>query len=243
MNAQFLKLLGERIRAIEESGLNAMAQRALAERELADFLRLLQQEGEKAAREAGAVFGEAATRAALVPEKARFGKPALTTSTLAQIVRGVSDVTEKTFSNLGRTTAVGVRVMDLDGRVMYEQLETAYIRMVDDAISRVVTGSSDYKSEVRHGLKQIADSGIRVVDYESGYSRRMDASLRQNITDGVRSITARISAASGRSFGADGVEIDAHNYCAPDHLPFQGRMFSNAEFEKILESLQRPFET
>lgn len=35
--------------------------------------------------------------------------------------------------------------------------------------------------------------------------------------------------------------IDAHFLCAEDHLPYQGRQYSNREFESIQSSLRRPF--
>ena len=37
----------------------------------------------------------------------------------------------------------------------------------------------------------------------------------------------------GQRFGSDGVEISAHAISAPDHLPVQGRQFSNEEFCKM----------
>ncbi|MEA4811164.1 MAG: phage minor capsid protein [Anaerolineaceae bacterium] len=245
INSRFLAMLGKRIKAIEDSKLSIEEQRAAVQKELDLFLRELKREGEKAAKKADEVYTEAAKQANAIPLEvvAKFGKQAMTTGALEQIVRTVSAITEGTFYNLGRTKAAGIRVARADGRVFYESLSQAYIRIVDDAITRVATGVTDYKSEVRRGLKEVADSGLRIIDYESGYSRRMDSALRQNITDGVRSIAEQISAENGRKFGADGVEIDAHNYCAPDHLPYQGRMFSNEEYAKIEESLDRKFMT
>jgi len=48
---------------------------------------------------------------------------------------------------------------------------------------------------------------------------------------------------TGEEFGADGVEISAHNYCAMDHLPFQGKQFSHKQFEDVQNSLKRHFGT
>jgi len=104
------------------------------------------------------------------------------------------------------------------------------------------SGQTSYNSAIRNALKQTADSGIRVLDYESGYSRRLDSAIRQNVLDGVKDIAHEVSMRTGEEFGADGVEIDAHNYCAPDHLPYQGRQFTNKEFEDIQNSLPRQFE-
>jgi hypothetical protein len=65
--------------------------------------------------------------------------------------------------------------------------------------------------------------------------------MRQNVLDGVKDIAHEVSMRTGEQFGADGVEIDAHNYCAPDHLPYQGRQFKKAEFDEIQNSLPRMF--
>ncbi len=44
-----------------------------------------------------------------------------------------------------------------------------------------------------------------------------------------------------KSAGADGIEISAHVLCAEDHLPYQGKQYSNKDFERIQASLDRPF--
>jgi len=131
--------------------------------------------------------------------------------------------------------------MNLDGTVRYERFKTYYHNLVDQAIAEVGTGQTSYNSAIRNALKQTADSGIRILDYESGYSRRLDSAMRQNVLDGVKDIAHEVATRTGEQFGADGVEIDAHNYCAPDHLPFQGKQFSNKEFEDIQNSLPRQF--
>ena len=131
--------------------------------------------------------------------------------------------------------------MDADGKTLYKGFREQYHDLIDQAISEVATGQKSYSNAFRNALRQTADSGIRVLDYESGYSRRLDSAMRQNVIDGVKDIAHEIARQTGEEFGADGVEIDAHNLCAPDHLPFQGQQFSMKEFEEIQESLPRPF--
>ena len=80
-----------------------------------------------------------------------------------------------------------------------------------------------------------------MVEYESGYKRCLDSAVRQNVLDGVRSVTQAARDQVGKEFGADGVQISAHSLCALDHLPYQGRIYTNEEFEAINESLDRPF--
>lgn len=59
--------------------------------------------------------------------------------------------------------------------------------------------------------------------------------------DGVRSLNQDVLNQLGKEFGADGIEISAHMLCATDHLPYQGLQFSNKEFERIQNLLDRPF--
>ncbi len=103
----------------------------------------------------------------------------------------------------------------------------------------MATGSG-FEPVFRHALKEFADSGIRVVDYASGWSQRLDSHLRRSILDGVRDIWQANHDRVGEAFGADGVELSAHGGCAPDHLPYQGRQFSKRQFEKLQGELERP---
>ncbi len=160
---------------------------------------------------------------------------------LINFVLGVAAATRGNFTNISGTSVIGFRVLDLDGKIIYRGFKQQYHDLVDQAISDVATGQKDYGSAIRSAMRQTADSGIRFVDYESGTSRRLDSAMRQNVLDGVKAIAQEVGERTGREFGADGVEIDAHNFCAPDHLPYQGKQYSNKEFEDIQLGLERPF--
>lgn len=49
----------------------------------------------------------------------------------------------------------------------------------------------------------------------------------------IKQLQAQMLDYHGERFGSDGVEISAHAISAPDHLPVQGRQFSNEEFYKL----------
>ena len=92
---------------------------------------------------------------------------------------------------------------------------------------------TDYKTSLRQTVKQLADSGIRTVNRESGVSRRADTAARMNILDGVRRLNQEMLLYNGEQFGSDGIELSAHAISAPDHVNVQGRQFSNTEFNKM----------
>lgn len=122
-------------------------------------------------------------------------------------------------------------------------LREYYISAIDRAITYVQTGVVDYKSAMRSTVREMAQSGLRRLTWESGYSRRLDSSARMNILEGVRRLNSQMMEETGREFGADGVEISAHGLCAPDHRDIQGKQYSKEEYERLNRRLERPIGT
>lgn len=153
---------------------------------------------------------------------------------LQNIVKAAAAVTKGELRNMSRTTTVGIRTKN-----GFQPLVSFYKKTVDEAISAVATGTMDYNSTVRQAIKDMGSSGLRV-QYESGYTRRLDSAIRQNIIDGVSYIAQETARQAGEEFGADGVELSAHSPCAPDHLPYQGKQYSLREYDDLQASLKRP---
>ncbi len=118
-----------------------------------------------------------------------------------------------------------------------------YNYAINRSVFEVQQGLFDFNTSMRSTIKELAGNGIRTVDFESGYSRRLDSQTRMNISDGIRQLNANYRETQGEQFGADGVELSAHGLCAPDHLPYQGKQFSKKEFELLQSTLERPFFT
>lgn len=114
-----------------------------------------------------------------------------------------------------------------------------YQKAVDTAILAVVTGGMDYQSATRSVLRELGMNGLQV-EYPSGYHRRADSAIRQNITNGAKQYAQQASLMMGEALGYDAVEISAHAMSAPDHEPIQGRVFLLSEFEKMQN--EQPFE-
>ena len=163
---------------------------------------------------------------------------------LQRLVKGIAGETNATFKNLSKTRAIGFVLKDKYGKKIFKNLKDTYIDLIDEAVFNVEIGVSDYQSAMRGVIKQLADSGVKIheekVGYPSGYNRRIDSSVRQNVLTGVRKINITTQKIVGRQFGTDGVEISAHSPCSEDHLSIQGKQFSNKEFKKLNASLERP---
>jgi hypothetical protein len=135
---------------------------------------------------------------------------------LTQYARSVSLQTSHTMQNLSNTTASSDQ----------------YRQLMDKAILAVSSGLGDYQSVTREAVRQLGYNGMQVV-YESGYHRRLDTALRQNIIDGANQIAQHGSDLMGEELGFDAYEISAHARSAPDHEPVQGHVFSKSEFAKM----------
>lgn len=164
---------------------------------------------------------------AIAQENARFAEAyfgeGVSTETLMQSVRAQLEVTAGEMTNLSRTT--------VESR--------AYRDVIDRGIQAAQAGVEDYKSVMRRALREASADGLRV-KYASGLTRRLDSAVRMNVLDGIHTLNQANMDAIGSAFGADGVEISAHPMCAEDHLPYQGKQYSNAEFAKLQDSLKRP---
>ena len=79
--------------------------------------------------------------------------------------------------------------------------------------------------------KNLADLGVRIIDYESGVTPPLRAATRRNIMGGLGLMMEQITKRNHDDLGADGWEISAHANSAPDHEPIQGRQYTDAEYE------------
>lgn len=135
---------------------------------------------------------------------------------LLHYVRAVSMQTAGDLQNYSNTTAVS----------------DAYKKAVDKAVLAASSGLTDYNSAMRRTVQELGYNGLQV-QYASGYHRRLDTAVRQNIIDATNQIAKNGAQIIGDDLGFNAREISAHAHSAPDHEPVQGRVFLIAEFEKM----------
>ena len=166
---------------------------------------------------------------------------------LQNYVESVKKQTNDTFINLSKSNNTGFVLKDNEGNKTFRTIPQVYNDLIDEAVYQVSTGVIDYQSAMRETTRQLADSGVKIheenVAYESGYNRRIDSSVRQDILTGLRQVNIGVQEEVGKDFGADGVEISAHYPCAEDHIDIQGRQFTKEKFEKLNSNLMRPIGT
>lgn len=163
---------------------------------------------------------------------------------LKEQIRAIAKITAKEYANISRTSAIGYTVKDLKGNLVFKDISSAYKDIIDKAILNVGQGKTTYQQEMRKAIKQIGQSGLKTLDYESGRSMRLDSAIRQNTLEGLRTLTNQIQEQFGEEFGADGVEVSHHINSAPDHIDtVDGKQFSLNGDKVVNGKLYKDFNT
>ena len=135
------------------------------------------------------------------------------------------------------TNTMGFADHDFLGRVYYLSMTDMYRREMDSAHMKVVTDATDYMTAIRQACNKLAASGVRTIDYESGHSDRIEVAARRALLTSVAHVTHRISEENGEELGADGWEMSAHSGSRPSHAVYQGRQYTQEQYERIIKPL------
>lgn len=159
--------------------------------------------------------------------------PAKKDPAMKKTVEAGAGMSSNRMRDMLRTSVIGI--VDTNGDLV--PCEEYYRRKVSEAALAMTDEA--YQTVIARTVSELSRGGLRVM-YSSGNTRELYSAVRTNIMDTYRESRMSLRQAQGRAFGADGVQVSAHGHCADDHLPYQGRRYSNAEFERIQSRLDRP---
>lgn len=146
--------------------------------------------------------------------------PPITRERVRTMVQNISTQTAQTMQNLSNTTVIAEPYRDA----------------IDLAILATASGLGSYSEATRAVVREIGYGGMQV-QYPSGYHRRLDTAVRQNVIDGTKQISQNGAIAVGEALGYDAYELSAHAHSAPDHEPVQGHVLLKSEFDMMQAGL------
>lgn len=116
-------------------------------------------------------------------------------------------------------------------------LEQGYHRIINEASSYMNLQKELKTLALKRTTSQLFDSGIRYAKSEKSRkpedTTSADRAIRFNVLESVKSFINKVQDIMGKQFGANGLELSAHIYPAPDHAPAQGHQFTKEEVEKM----------
>lgn len=153
---------------------------------------------------------------------------------LKRYVESISRQTVGEYTNLTQHTAFCIFGADGSAKSFFKEnsrkvptsLSETYTRVIDEAVAAAQMGEIDYQSAMRQTMRALSDCGIRTVDYATGYSRRLDTAVRQNILWGMKQCAMGTAEQVGEDFGSDGWEISYHSNPRPSHEAMGGRQYA-----------------
>lgn len=120
-----------------------------------------------------------------------------------------------------------------NGRTMLPPAK-AYQWALDNAAMQVQSGAINYNQAIKTAVKQLADSGLKTVDYESGHHDSIDVAARRAVMTGVSQLCAKYTEQSAEYLETPYYEVSAHagarDVPGPSpwssHKDWQGKVYS-----------------
>ena len=141
----------------------------------------------------------------------------------------IYEQTKQTMRNITRSMGFLVDA----GRTMLSPAK-AYQWALDNATMQIQSGAINYNQAIKTAVKQLADSGLTVVDYESGHRDQIDVAARRAVMTGVNQICAKYTEESAQYLETLYFEVSAHAGARDkpgsspwsSHKDWQGKVYS-----------------
>ena len=149
---------------------------------------------------------------------------------LQQWLEAAKVQTQSTLQNLTRTLGV---VDNINGQMTFLPLTQYYQRTLDAAILDITSGAFDYNSVLKRTVNSLTRSGIRVIDYASGYSSRVAVAARRAVMTGISQMTGKVAEENAAKLGTDYFEVSWHANARPSHRSWQGKVWSKEQLVTV----------
>nr|DAN65721.1 MAG TPA: minor capsid protein [Caudoviricetes sp.] len=151
----------------------------------------------------------------------KAGKKTLSLYDSATMMKFVAANAKKTHGELKNLTkSLGFKSGD-----SFKSVAKTYQDTLNYAQFQVASGAFSYQDAVRTAIRTLTESGLRVVDYESGVSNMLDVAVRRATLTGINQTVAEITLMQMKESDSEFVEVTAHMGARPDHQTWQGKVY------------------
>lgn len=148
------------------------------------------------------------------------GVPLSESKQLAQIADAIAKTTQGRMRNMTKTMAFKTA----DGSTI--GIMNAYRNIIDRSLVEVAVGAFDFNSVVTKTVIELANMGLRTVDYESGRAYQLDTAARMNIRSGLNQLAAQVTESNINNSSTELVYVSAHAGARPEHAVWQGEVYA-----------------
>lgn len=149
---------------------------------------------------------------------------------IQQWSQAIVNQTKNEIQNI--TKSLGMSVDIGGGKMAFTPLAEYYQKYLDRACMDIVTGAFDYNTVLRRVVKEMTSSGIRSVDYASGWNNRVPVAVRRAVMTGVSQLSAQINEMVAKDLGTDEYEVTWHSGHRLSHW-WGGRVYTYQELQAV----------
>lgn len=117
--------------------------------------------------------------------------------------------------------------------VGYTRLHRAYTSVLNDALTRTLSGGVSYTAAVEAAVRNLTRSGLRIVDYASGVSREIASAARNAVVTSLGQLTGDIMQTNIEESDVPMVQVSEHWGARESHALWQGKIFTVEQFKAV----------
>ena len=145
-------------------------------------------------------------------------------------IKALKKMTNDEMKNLSRS--LGFVVLE-DGETKAVKLTKYFQDILDRVVIDITAGAFDYNTTLRKAINEMTKSGIRWINYESGYHNRITVAARRAVMSSIAQMSRTVSEDTARKIGTNDYEVSAHANPRPTHALWQGLVFTRQELVSI----------
>ncbi len=158
---------------------------------------------------------------------------------LQQVVRAAKEQTKaslKPFENLTQTTGFFVPSA---GKKEFVQLTEYFKRILDKNLLAIASGAKTYSQAVGAAIDEMTSSGLRIVNYASGHTDRVEVAARRALMTGIAQMVDKINGHNAKELNTKYWEVDWHpgarntGFGIMNHQSWQGKVYDDKQMVSI----------
>lgn len=144
----------------------------------------------------------------------------------------VSSIVAQTQGEIKNITKSMGFSLKMRNQTVFTPFSEYYQKYLDRACIDIVTGTFSYDTVLKRVVKEMTASGIRSVDYASGYGNRVTVAARRAVMTGVHQLSSQINQMNAEKLETETYEVTWHSGARPSHW-WGGMVFDMKELEDV----------
>lgn len=198
------------------------------EQDLKDIQEKIARLNKTSQKEIEELYREAAERSMAFENEIaiKAGKRVVTLANSKVISQFLEANYKKTAGDLSNlTNSLGFSEL-VNGKMVFKDMARFYQEILNYTQFQLQSGAFDHNFVIKQAVKKMADSGLRTVDYASGYVSQLDVATRRAVLTGINQTVGQITLMQAEDVDCDIMELTAHHGARPEHAEWQGQLVS-----------------